>query len=106
MQVAELTVQELQELKKSNAKFFLLDVRNPNEYALCNLGGHLIPLNELPLRLAEIDAEDQVIVHCHAGGRSKRAAEFLMTNGFTRVFNLRGGITAWANEIDPSMPTY
>ena len=106
MNVSEITVQELQELKKNEAPFFLLDVRNPNEFALCNLGGHLIPINELPGRLSEIDSETQVIIHCHAGGRSKRAAEFLIAHGFRHVFNLRGGITAWANEIDPSMPKY
>ena len=84
----------------------ILDVRNLDEYQLCNLGGHLIPFTELPNRLNELNKTQQIIIHCHAGGRSRRATEYLLSQGFTNVFNLRGGITAWANEIDPKMPKY
>jgi len=84
----------------------ILDVRNPDEYALCNLGGHLIPFSELPSRLSELNPEQQIIIHCHAGGRSRRATEYLLQQGFKKVFNLRGGITAWGNEIDPKMAKY
>ena len=106
MNVPDISVQELDALRKANADVFILDVRNPDEYALCNLGGHLIPLNELATRLDELNPEQQIVIHCHAGGRSRRATEYLMQQGFKQVFNLRGGITAWANEIDPKMAKY
>lgn len=104
--IPEISVQELQALREANADVFILDVRNPDEYALCNLGGHLIPMSELPSRLDELNQEQHIVVHCHAGGRSRRATEYLMQQGFQNVFNLRGGITAWANEIDPKMAKY
>ncbi len=106
MIVPDISVQELDALRKADADVFILDVRNPDEYALCNLGGHLIPFNELPSRLNELDPEQHIIIHCHAGGRSRRATEYLIQQGFKKVFNLRGGITAWANEIDPGMAKY
>ncbi len=106
MNIPEISVQELQALRQADADFFLLDVRNPNEYAICHLNGHLIPLNELPSRLNELNPEQHIVVHCHAGGRSARATEFLIQHGFKNVCNLRGGVTAWSNEIDPAMPRY
>ena len=106
MSVPETTVQELEALQNAGADFMILDVRNPDEFAICNLGGHLIPLAELPNRLNELNPEQQIIVHCHAGGRSRRATEYLILQGFRKVSNLRGGITAWANEIDPKMRKY
>ncbi|MEO8400239.1 MAG: rhodanese-like domain-containing protein [Gammaproteobacteria bacterium] len=106
MSVPEITVQELAALRQKNADFLLLDVRNPDEYAICHLGGKLIPILEFPAHLHELNPDQQIIIHCHAGGRSRRAVAFLMQNGFKSVFNLKGGITAWAKEIDPLMPTY
>lgn len=106
MSVPEISVHQLAALRNENADIFLLDVRNPDEYALCNLGGHLIPLPELSSRLYELNPDQQIIIHCHAGGRSLRAAQFLIQQGFKNVHNLHGGITAWANEIDPSMTKY
>jgi len=106
MTVPDISVQELQALREANADVFILDVRNPDEYAICNLNGHLIPLNELPTRLNELNPDQHIVVHCHAGGRSRRATEFLLSQGFKMVQNLRGGITAWANEIDPKMAKY
>lgn len=106
MNIPEISVQELDALRKSNTDFILLDVRNPDEYAICNLGGQLIPLAELPQRFHEFNPKQQIIIHCHAGGRSRRATEFLLQQGFKHVSNLRGGITAWANEIDPTMQKY
>lgn len=106
MSVPETSVQELQALRNANADMLILDVRKPEEYAICNLGGHLIPIDELPTRLDELNPEQMIIVHCHAGGRSRRATQYLIDQGFQKVFNLRGGITAWANEIDPSMRKY
>jgi len=104
--VPEITVQEFALMRQNNNDFFLLDVRNLDEYTLCNLKGHLIPFNELANRLHELNPNQHIIVHCHSGGRSRRAVEFLLAQGFSQASNLRGGITAWANEIDPTMPTY
>jgi len=106
MSVPEISVQELEALRLANADFLLLDVRNPDEFELCNLGGLLIPFAELPSRLSELKHDQHIVVHCHAGGRSRRATEFLLNEGFKHVDNLRGGITAWANEIDSTMPKY
>lgn len=106
MSIPEISVQELDALRTANADVFILDVRNPDEYALCNLGGHLIPFNALSSRIGELNPEQHIVIHCHAGGRSRRATEYLMQQGFKNVFNLRGGITAWANEIDPKMVKY
>lgn len=106
MNIPEISVQELKDLRDKKADIFILDVRNQDEYDLCNLGGCLMPMSELPNRFQELNPDAQIIIHCHAGGRSRRATEFLIKQGFKRVFNLRGGITAWANEIDPKMPKY
>jgi len=106
MTLPEISVQELHELRKAKADVLILDVRNADEYAICHLNGYLIPMNELPTRYQELNPEQQIVVHCHAGGRARRATEFLIQQGFKRVFNLKGGITAWANEIDPQMAKY
>lgn len=106
MPVPEISVQELKALRDANADFLLLDVRNPDEYAFCHLGGRLLPFKELPNHLHEFHPDQHIVIHCHGGGRSGRATEFLMQQGFKKVYNLKGGITAWAKEIDPSMPTY
>lgn len=106
MSVPEISVQELQAMREKNIPHVVLDVRNADEYAICHLDGQLIPLVELAARVSELNQTDKIIVHCHAGGRSRRATELLMSLGFQQVFNLRGGITAWANEIDPAMAKY
>jgi adenylyltransferase/sulfurtransferase len=85
---------------------FLLDVREPSEYAICNLGGLLIPLNDLPRRIRELDPQRETVVYCRSGGRSAMAAEFLLANGFKDVKNLAGGILAWSAKVDPTMPQY
>ena len=85
----------------------LLDVREPWEVALASIPGSVcIPLNEIPSRLEELDAANETIVMCKAGGRSQRAAEFLAAHGFGQVSNLRGGISAWTRDIDPDVPDY
>lgn len=104
--IKEITVKELKHLKDSNADFCLIDVREPSEYAICNINGKLIPSKELPERLDEIDPEQQIIIHCKGGGRSGRAVEFLQQQGYVNVFNLKGGIMAWIDEIDPGMSRY
>ncbi|MHB1744005.1 MAG: rhodanese-like domain-containing protein, partial [Acidobacteriaceae bacterium] len=76
------------------------------EFAIAQIGGHLIPLNDLPWRVRELDAEREIAVHCKSGGRSQRAAEFLAQNGFKNVHNVAGGINAWAEKVDPKVPKY
>lgn len=95
----EITVQQLEAMRNAGDDFFLLDVRNADEYAAANLNGHLIPLSELPMRLSELKKDQMIVVHCQAGGRSSRACEYLLQQGFTEVYNLRGGLTAWQREI-------
>ena len=99
-------VEDLKERIDANNAPVILDVREPHEYAICNLGGVLIPLNDLPRRVGELDPSRETVVHCRTGGRSAMAVEFLMASGFKNVKNLAGGILAWSAKIDPSMPQY
>ena len=85
----------------------LLDVREHDELALASVDGALhIPMREIPARLGELDASKPLVVMCHAGGRSRRVAEFLQGNGFSNVFNLQGGIDAWSTQLDSRVPRY
>jgi rhodanese-related sulfurtransferase len=85
----------------------LLDVRELDELEAAAVSEALhIPMREIPARLVELDRTVPLIVMCHSGGRSRRVAEFLLGNGFSNVFNLRGGIDAWSTEIDPQVPRY
>ncbi len=102
----DITVEELKSRLDRGEEIFVLDVREPQEYALCNLGGHLIPQNELPNRIGELDPSKDIVVHCRTGIRSARATALLRQMGFRKVRNLAGGIDAWARRIDPSMPRY
>jgi sulfur-carrier protein adenylyltransferase/sulfurtransferase len=106
--VPEITVEELKQRLDSKEDVFILDVREPHEYKICNISGHLIPLSELPKRLQELEAakDKDLVVHCHKGGRSARAVAFLRQAGFDKAKNLKGGITAWAERIDPKVPKY
>lgn len=103
----EITVEELNARLQKGEPILVLDVRNPPEFAICRIAGSLlIPLPELPGRLGELDRSLEIIVHCKSGMRSARAVQFLREQGFTRLKNLKGGILAWAERIDTSMPTY
>jgi adenylyltransferase/sulfurtransferase len=104
--VPEIEPEELRRLLERGADVFVLDVREPHEYQIVNLGGHLIPLNDLPRRMHELDSSREIVVHCRSGARSGRAVEFLQQAGFRKVKNLRGGILAWADRIDRSLPKY
>lgn len=85
----------------------LLDVREPDELAIASLPGALhIPMREIPMRIAELDRERPIVVMCHSGIRSRHVAGFLLANDFKQVFNLAGGIDAWAVEIAPDLPRY
>jgi len=102
----EISVEELQEkLKDSNT--WLLDVREPSEFEIGRIpGSTLIPLGELPDRMEEVPKDKQVYVHCKAGGRSAKAVQFLEANGYDNVANVEGGILAWSDKVDPSVPKY
>ena len=103
----EVTVQELKELMDSGADFQLIDIREPHEYDFCNLNGELIPQGDIPDNLDKIDRNKKVILQCRSGSRSGNMVQWLEKNhGFQNLYNLKGGILAWAREIDPSMPTY
>ena len=105
-EVPEITVQELKERLDNGEALSVLDVREPHEYEVSNIGARLIPLNELPERLVELDKDAPLAVHCKTGGRSARAVRLLQEAGFQSAFNVEGGITAWSEEIDPSVPKY
>ncbi|MEQ8302973.1 MAG: molybdopterin-synthase adenylyltransferase MoeB [Cyclobacteriaceae bacterium] len=103
----EITVAELKALKDSNADFQLIDVREDYEYEICNIGGELISIGDIPQQIEKIDRSKKVILHCRSGSRSSNTIKWLEKNhNFTNLYNLKGGITAWADEIDPSMPKY
>jgi molybdopterin/thiamine biosynthesis adenylyltransferase/rhodanese-related sulfurtransferase len=103
----EITVQELKALIDSKADFQLIDVREPHEYDICNIGGELIPMADLPHQVDQLSKDKKVVVHCRSGKRSGDMVLWLEKNqGLDNLYNLKGGILAWAKEIDPSMPTY
>ncbi len=104
--MSDMTPEELKRRLDAGDDLFVLDVREPHEYQICNLGGHLVPLNDLPKRVSEIDPNREIVVHCKLGGRSAKAVDFLRQSGFSKVHNLAGGINAWAERVDPKMPRY
>ena len=102
-----ITVSDLKNLKDTNAEFQLIDVREPHEYELCNLEGELIPLNSVMEQAEKIRKDIPVVVMCRSGKRSGNAIFALESQfGYTNLSNLEGGILAWADEIDPSVPKY
>jgi len=101
-----IEVEELKRKLDAGEDVFILDVREPHEYQICNLQGHLIPLGDLPKRVQELDSSREIVAHCRSGKRSADAVEFLQKAGFHKVWNLTGGILAWADRIDPKMPKY
>ncbi len=108
--VSELTPTEFRErwpAAGGDAQVVLLDVREHVELELAAVdGARHIPMRDVPARLAELDRDMPLVVMCHSGGRSRRVAEYLSSNGFEQVFNLKGGIDAWSTEIDPQVPRY
>lgn len=101
-----ISVEELRQRLEHGDNIFILDVREPEEYRLANIGGHLIPLNELPNHTDELNPQQEIVVMCHHGVRSTYAVEYLRQRGFTNVKNLEGGIDAWSNRIDHRVPRY
>ncbi|MFI5361958.1 MAG: ubiquitin-like small modifier protein 1 [Elusimicrobiota bacterium] len=104
--IPEITVEELKAKLDKKEKFVLLDVREPHEYEIAKISGsRLLPLGELEKRVGELDKAAKLIVHCRSGGRSARAVQFLRAQGYDAT-NVAGGITAWSERVDPSVPTY
>jgi len=104
--VPEMQVEELKRALDAGEDIFVLDVREPHECQICNIGGHLIPLGDLPKRVHELDSSREIVAHCRSGVRSAKAVDFLRQAGFRKVRNLAGGILAWADRVDPKMPKY
>ncbi len=106
--IPQITVEQLKQKLDNKENIFVLDVREPHEYPIANLGAPLIPVGSIESRINEIAAHknDEVIIHCRSGARSQKAALALKAAGFTNVSNLTGGILAWAEKIDPTMPKY
>jgi sulfur-carrier protein adenylyltransferase/sulfurtransferase len=104
--IPEIQVEELKRRLDAGDDLFVLDVREPHEYQICNIGGHLIPLGDLPKRVSELDSSREIVAHCRSGVRSAKAVGFLQQAGFKKVHNLAGGILAWADRVDPKMPKY
>jgi sulfur-carrier protein adenylyltransferase/sulfurtransferase len=107
MEVPTITAPELKSKIDRKDKFVLVDVREPFEYDISRIpGSKLIPLGEIPARLSELDSADEIVLHCKVGGRSAKALRILQEAGFRKLSNLQGGITAWSDEVDPTVPKY
>ena len=106
LQVPEMTPRELKMHLDRGDDLYILDVREPHEYQICNIKGHLLPLGELPRRVHELDSSREIVAHCRSGKRSAEAVDFLRKAGFRKIHNLKGGILAWSDEVDPSVPKY
>src|SRR5579862_4806097 len=104
--VPEITPRELKARLDRGDDLYILDVREPHEFQICNIGGHLIPLGDLSRRVNELDSSREIVAHCRSGKRSAEAVEFLKKAGFRKLWNLKGGVLAWSDEVDPSMPKY
>jgi sulfur-carrier protein adenylyltransferase/sulfurtransferase len=106
LKVPEITAREFKARLDRGDDLFILDVREPHEYQICNLKGHLIPLGELPRRVHELDSSREIVAHCRSGKRSAEAVDFLRKAGFRKILNLKGGILTWSDEVDSSVPKY
>ena len=104
--IPQISVKELKQRMDAGEDLQLIDVREPWEAQIAQIGGKLIPQNDVPNRLGELDRGREVVVHCKSGGRSQKIAEYLQQQGFPQVANVAGGILAWSSEIDPSVPKY
>lgn len=105
--IRQLGARELSARLAASARPLVLDVREPWELAICSLPGAVnIPMGQIPARLAELPRDAEIVVMCHHGVRSQHVALFLQAQGFDKLCNLKGGIAAWARDVDPQMPTY
>ena len=107
MSVRQVSAVELKTRIQNEQNLFLLDVREPNEFQYASIENSvLIPLNQIPQRLGELDLQQEIVVICHHGMRSQQAAGYLVNSGFQNVSNLTGGIDAWSCSCDSSVPRY
>ena len=105
--VPEVTALEVKKMMDERKPFVLVDVREPHEFQICRIpGSTLIPLGDVPKRMHELNSADEIVVHCRSGMRSAQAVELLMKAGFRKIHNLKGGVLAWADQVDPTMPKY
>ena len=103
----EVTVKELKEMLDGEQDFQLIDVREQNEYDFTNIGGDLVPMSSLKDHIDKFSRAKQVVVYCRSGKRSADVIQFLETNhGHDNLYNLKGGILAWSDEIDSTIPKY
>jgi rhodanese-related sulfurtransferase len=103
----EKTVAELKQMLDNKEDFQLIDVREQHEFEICNLNAELIPMGDVPDNVAKFSKDKPVVIHCRSGSRSGRVCDYLEQNfGYTNVYNLKGGILAWADQIDPAMQKY
>ncbi len=105
--IPEITPAEVKKKMDEHEPFVLINVREPHEYQICRIpGSKLIPLGEVPKRMNELNSADEIVVHCKSGMRSAKAVDLLMKSGFRKIHNLKGGILAWSDQVDPSVPKY
>jgi sulfur-carrier protein adenylyltransferase/sulfurtransferase len=103
----DISPKEVKERLDRGDKFQFIDVREPHEYQICSIPGtKLIPLGDLPKRLNELDPNVELVAHCKSGVRSGKAIELLKQSGFKKLRNMKGGILAWSDQVDPSVPKY
>jgi len=108
-QPLEISPREFKEQWDAGRRPTLIDVRQPDEWDICNLqefGARLIPLGEFQQRFQELNPEDDIVLHCRSGGRSGQAQRFLMSQGYQKVQNLSGGMLRWSDDVDSSKPKY
>jgi adenylyltransferase/sulfurtransferase len=106
MAVPEIRVEELKRRLDEGENLFLLDVRDESEFDISNIGGLLIPLPELAKRVNELDVHQKIVTICKMGPRGAKAVQLLHNAGFEQVWNLTGGIHAWSDRVDHSVPKY
>lgn len=105
--IPQITVGEVKGKLDRGEGFRIIDVREPHEWDICRIeGAELIPLGKLPSQLSRLNTAEEIVVHCRSGMRSAEAVQFMLDAGFGRVYNMVGGILAWSDEIDPSVPKY
>jgi rhodanese-related sulfurtransferase len=99
----DISVEDLKGLQDESADFVLIDVREENEFAACEIGGQLVPVGTLPDRLGDFDKSAHIVVHCKSGGRSAHAVKLMRASGFENAWNVQGGLLAWIARIDSSL---
>lgn len=102
----QISVTELKSRMDNGDDIQVIDVREPNEYEICNIGAELIPMGEVMDNLDKISRDKDVVMHCRSGGRSGQVVSVLEAQGFTNLMNLEGGILAWADQVDTSLTKY